>query len=129
MRKLFISAAIVVGLILGSGVSSFAAGDTKAGQSEMKGNAQDVTQISGRITKIRGDSFLLKDQLGKTHKITPAEPSELAKLNVGDNVTIDMRDGKAVAINKTDNTGNSEGVQGSSPNQDNQNQGGQPESR
>jgi outer membrane murein-binding lipoprotein Lpp len=129
MRKLFISAAIVAGLILSGGLSSFAAGDTKAGQSEMKGTTQDVTQISGQITKIKRDSFTLKDQMGKTHKIMPTEPSELAKLNVGDNVTVQLnKEGRAEAINKA------ETMQGGSQNKENQNpqnqnQGGQPESR
>ena len=112
MRKLFISAAIALGLVL-SGASVFAS-DTKAGQTEMKGDTQHVTQLSGKITDIKSDSFMLKDPMGKTHKITPADPSELAKVNVGDDVTVDIRDGKAVTINKT------ESVEGSNPKQENQ---------
>ncbi|GEM_PF-1020765 len=116
MKRLFISAAIVAGLILGGGLSSFAAENTKAGQTETKENAKDMTQLTGKITDIKGDSFMLKDDMGKTHKVIPAEPSELAKLNVGDHVTVDMRNGRAVSINKN------EAVEGTSPNKEHQNQ-------
>lgn len=116
MRKLFISAVIVAGLVLG-GVSTFAK-ETGMKQTE----TAKVTQISGKVTDIKGDSFMLKEESGKTHKVIPAEPSELTKIKVGDNVTVDMRAGKAVAINKTDNTGSSETTQGGgSQNQENQN--------
>ncbi|MGE5446478.1 MAG: hypothetical protein ACM3SR_18085 [Ignavibacteriales bacterium] len=111
MKRLFISAAIVAGLVLG-GVSAFA-DNTGMKQTETTENAKNLTQLSGKITDIKGDSFMLKDQMGKTHKVIPAEPSELAKLNVGDNVTVDIRDGRAVAINK------SEAVEGTSPNKEN----------
>ncbi len=104
MRKLLISAAIASGLILG-GVSAFA-DNTGMKQTETKENAKDMTQLSGKITDIKGDSFMLKDEMGKTHKVIPAEPSELAKLNAGDNVTVDIRDGRAVAINKAESRGN-----------------------
>lgn len=115
MRKVFISAVIVAGLILG-GVGAFAK-ETGMKQTE----TAKMTQISGKVTDIKGNSFMLKDEFGKTHKVIPAEPSELTKIKVGDNVTVDMRDGKAVAINKTDNTGNPETTQGGSQNQENQN--------
>jgi hypothetical protein len=114
MRKLFISAAIAIaaGLVLG-GVSTFA-NDTKAGQTQIKGSTQHVIQLSGKITGVKSNSFMLKDQMGKIHKIIPADPSELAKINVGDNVTVDIRDGKAVAINKT------EAIEEINPKQENQ---------
>jgi uncharacterized protein YdeI (BOF family) len=110
MKKLLISAIIVAGLALG-GVSSFAANDTNvndtkaSGQTEMKGNTSGtMTQISGRISgriaDIKGDSLTVKDQTGETHIVIPAEPSELAKVKVGENVTIDLRDGRAVAIHE-----------------------------
>ncbi|MGE5444606.1 MAG: hypothetical protein ACM3SR_08405 [Ignavibacteriales bacterium] len=90
MRKIFISAVVVIGLIFVDEVSSFAS-DIKAGQSEMKGNAQDVTQLSGKVTDINSQSLMLKDQKGIIHQIIPAEPSEISKIKVGDNVTVDMR--------------------------------------
>ena len=104
MRLLLISTFIAVGLTLG-GISAFATDDTKTkGQTEeMKGNSQE-TQISGQITDIKGDSLMVKDNTGKTHTVIPAEPSELSKVKVGDNVTITMRNGRAVAINKTEGT-------------------------
>ena len=114
MKRLFISAAIVAGLVLG-GVSAFA-DNTGMKQTEMKENTKDMTQLSGKVTDIKGDSFMLKDDMGKTHKVIPAEPSELAKLNVGDHVTVDMRNGRAVSINKN------EAVEGTSPNKEHQNQ-------
>lgn len=113
MRKLFISVIVVAGLVLGGGISSFAADDTKAndtkasGQTEMKGNAQEMT-LSGEITKIKGDSLWIKDSAGKTHKVIPAEPSELEHVKVGENVTITMRNGRAVDIHKMENKGSSE---------------------
>ena len=116
MRKLSISVAIVVGLML-CGVNAYA-NETRMKQTE----TAKVTQLSGKVTEIKGDSFILKDQAGKTHKIVPVEPSELAEIKVGDNVTVDMTDGKAVAINKTDNSGNSEAGQGSGQ-ESTQNQG------
>jgi ribosomal protein L21E len=117
MKRLFISAAIVAGLVLG-GVSAFA-DNTGMKQTETRENAKDMTQLTGKVTDIKGDSFMLKDDMGKTHKVIPAEPSELAKLNVGDHVTVDMRNGRAVSINKD------EAVEGTSPNKEHQNQGTQ----
>ncbi len=105
MRKRSISVAIIAGLML-CGVNAYA-NATGMKQTE----TAKVTQLSGKITDIKGDSFMLKDQAGKN---VPVEPSELAEIKVGDNVTIDMRDGKAVAINKTDNFDNSEAGQESS---------------
>jgi FtsP/CotA-like multicopper oxidase with cupredoxin domain len=110
MKKLFISAIIVAGLALG-GVSSFAANDTKvndtkaSGRTEMKGSTQEMT-LSGKITKIKGDSLIVRDDTGKVHKVIPAEPSELKHVKVGENVSIEMKNGRAVAIHKI--TGNSE---------------------
>jgi hypothetical protein len=107
MRKLSISVAIVAGLML-CGVNAYA---NEMGMKQTE--TAKVTQLSGKVTDVKGDSFMLKDQAGKTHKIVPVEPSELAEIKVGDNVTVNMTDGKAVAINKTDNSGNSEAGQGS----------------
>ena len=100
MRLLLISMFIAVGLTLG-GVSSFA-NDTKA-----KTNTQEIT-LSGQISGIKGDSMIVKDNMGKVHQVIPAEPSELAYVKVGENVSIKMRDGRAVDIHKTENTGSSE---------------------
>jgi hypothetical protein len=46
--------------------------------------------------------------MGKVHKVIPAEPSELEYVKVGENVSINMRDGRAVDIHKTANVGSSE---------------------
>lgn len=101
MRLLLISMFIAVGLTLG-GVSSFA-NDTKT-----KTNNQEII-LSGQISGIKGDSLMVKDNMGKVHQVIPAEPEELAHVKVGENVSIKMRDERAVDIHKTENTGSSEG--------------------
>ena len=106
MRNLFISTVIAAGLVFG-GVSVFANETQTKEQTEVKGNAQEMT-LSGEITKIKGDSLIIKDSMGKTHKVIPAEPSELAHVKVGENVTITMRNGRAVDIHKMENKGSSE---------------------
>ncbi len=100
MRLLLISMFIAAGLTLG-GVSSF------ANSTKTETNTQEMT-LSGQISGIRGDSLIVKDNMGKVHKVIPAEPSELEYVKVGENVSIKMRDGRAVDIHKTANTGSSE---------------------
>jgi hypothetical protein len=61
MRKLSISVAIVAGLML-CRVNAYA---IEAGMKQTE--TAKVTQLNGKVIDIKGDSFMLKDQAGKTH--------------------------------------------------------------
>jgi hypothetical protein len=61
---------------------------------------------TGKITGIKGDTLMIKNRTGKV-QIMSAQPSQLTGLKVGDNVRVEMRNGRVVAINKAKDSWNS----------------------
>ncbi len=113
MKKLLLSAAIVAGLVL-TGINTFA-NETGIKQTENRKNIKNITKLSGEVVDIEGDRFMLMDREGIKYQIIPAEPLEIAKIRVAEHVNVHMRDGRAITINRTDNTSKSKSLQGSSP--------------
>ncbi len=98
MRKFIVAAFVALGLIL-SGVSSFAV--TK--QHTMQVVAAP-TEIKGEVTKITAKTLKVKDEAGKTHRITVTDPKSLEGIKVGDKVDIKLEKGKPVSIEKVEST-------------------------
>ena len=112
MRRLIRFALIGLALTF-TGVSSFAA--TKEGTNQV---ASEQTKIKGEVTgvmlkfkdesgkvhtvDVTGVMLKVRDQAGKTHLVRVANPQELEKLNIGDNVDVKLEKGKAVSIEKAD---------------------------
>ncbi len=116
MKRLFMFALIVTGLISLGGISSIA-GTSQNTSSATKQVAAISKDVMGKVTDIESDSNTLKiaDEAGKTHAFKVSDPKLLEGLQVGDMVKVTLEKGKATSIEKVEATAPDEGNTESAP--------------
>lgn len=95
MRRLFIST-FIAGLIFGVG-SSLAVTN---GDIDGINTAPQITEIICEITDIKGDTLEAKDTIGGTYEFKTDDIRTFGEFKVGDNIHLELKDGKAVSIYK-----------------------------
>jgi len=96
MKKIF--SFMLIALMLSVGAMSTYAAQTHHGQQV----ASATKMISGQIAKIKNNSLTIKDSAGKYHMVSVSDPSMLAGLKSGDEVTVDYANGKVTSIKKVE---------------------------
>jgi hypothetical protein len=94
MRKL-ISSALVVLMLVMTGVGSFAATQQPIRQAAVK-----TTMATGQIALIKGRTLTIKDQAGKERTYRLGDPAMLKGYKAGERVTLALENGKVTSIKK-----------------------------